>query len=100
MPNTLDFDVVFTELQRVDETGNVAVLSAIIFVLLLFLLVVIFARKADKQDKLKVQENCSVYVIMSWSWQATLKLCCMALPFGNLKPNQKYHLMGIFWSLI
>ena len=54
MPNTLDFDVVFTELGRLDQTGNIAVLCAIIIVLLLYLLVVIFARKADKRDQVKV----------------------------------------------
>ena len=54
MPNTLDFDVVFTELGRLDQTGNIAVLCAIIIVLLLYLLVVIFARKADKRDQAKV----------------------------------------------
>ena len=54
MPNTLDFDVVFTELGRLDQTGNVAVLCTIIIVLLLYLLVVIFARKADKRDQAKV----------------------------------------------
>ena len=53
-PNALDFDVVFTELTRLHETGNIAVLSAIIVALLLYILVVIFARKADKRDKAKV----------------------------------------------
>lgn len=54
MPNTLDFDVVFTELGRLDETGNIAVLCAIIVVLLLYLIVVIFGRRVDKRDKAKV----------------------------------------------
>ena len=55
MPNTLDFDVVFKEFGRLDETGNVAVLSAIIVALLLYFLVVIFGRRADKRDKAKVK---------------------------------------------
>lgn len=54
MPNTLDFDVVFDELGRLDETGNIGVLSTIIVVLLLYLLVVIFGRRIDKRDKAKV----------------------------------------------
>ena len=54
MPNTLDFDVVFSELTKIHETGNVAVLAAIIAALLLYVLVVIFARKADTKDKAKV----------------------------------------------
>ena len=54
-PNKLDFDVVFKEFGRLHETGNVAVLSAIIVALLLYLLVVIFGRRADKRDKAKVK---------------------------------------------
>ncbi|XP_068717180.1 polycystin-1-like protein 2 [Montipora capricornis] len=50
MPNKLDFDVVFTELTRIHETGNVAVLCTIIAALLVYFLVCIFARKADKKD--------------------------------------------------
>lgn len=51
MPNKLDFDVVFTELTRIHETGNVAVLCTIIAALLVYFLVCIFARKADKKDR-------------------------------------------------
>ena len=57
MPNKLDFDVVFEEFGRLGETGNVAVLSAIVVALLLYLLVVIFGRRADKRDKTKVKQN-------------------------------------------
>jgi len=57
MPNKLDFDVVFKEFGRLGETGNVAVLSAIIVALLLYLLVVIFGRRADKRDKAKVRKR-------------------------------------------
>ena len=62
MPNTLDFDVGYTEMNRLDQTGNIAVLSAIIALLLLYLLVVIFARRADKRDISKVLET-GLYVI-------------------------------------
>ena len=51
MPNKLDFDVVFTELTRIHETGNVAVLCTIIAALLVYILVCIFAKKADKKDR-------------------------------------------------
>ena len=57
MPNKLDFDVVFKEFGRLGETGNVAVLIAIIVALLLYLLVVIFGRRADKRDKAKVRKR-------------------------------------------
>ncbi|XP_068717189.1 polycystin-1-like protein 2 [Montipora capricornis] len=51
MPNKLDFDVVFTELTRIHETGNVAVLCTIIAALMVYILVCIFAKKADKKDR-------------------------------------------------
>jgi len=54
MPNRLDFDVVFTELTRIHETGNVAVLCTIIAALLLYFLVCVFARRADKKDRAKI----------------------------------------------
>ena len=54
MPNTLNLDVVYTEIKQLDQTGNIAVLGVIIAVLLLYLLVVIFARGADNRDKAKV----------------------------------------------
>ena len=57
MPNKLDFDVVFTELTRIHETGNVAVLCTIIAALLLYFLVCVFARRADKKDRAKVRMN-------------------------------------------
>ena len=58
MPNTINLDVVYTEIQRLDQTGNIAVLSVIITVLLLYFLVVIFARRADNRDKAKVVHSC------------------------------------------
>ncbi|XP_044184688.1 polycystic kidney disease protein 1-like 2 [Acropora millepora] len=53
MPNKLDFKVVFNELTRIHETGNVAVLCTIIAALLLYFLVCVFARRADKKDRAK-----------------------------------------------
>ena len=54
MPNAIDLDVVYTEIKRLDKTGNVAVLGTIMAVLLLYLLAVIFARRADRRDMDKV----------------------------------------------
>ena len=56
-PNKLDFDVVFNELIRIYETGNVAVLCTIIAALLLYFLVCVFARRGDKKDRAKVRMN-------------------------------------------
>ena len=53
-PNPIDFDQVFTELKRLSETGNVAVIIAVSCVFGLYLLLLLWARKVDKRDLLKV----------------------------------------------
>ena len=65
MPNELDFDVVFYELTRLHETGNVAVLVTIIAVLLLYFLVVVFARKYDRKDRAKVWKRWNLYFLLN-----------------------------------
>ena len=54
-PNPIDFDTVFTEVTRLPETGNVAVVVAVSCVFGLYLLLLVWARKADRQDTLKVR---------------------------------------------
>ena len=53
-PNPIDFDKVFTEFDRLPESGNVAVMIAVTCVLGFYLLLLVWARKADRQDALKV----------------------------------------------
>lgn len=53
-PNPIDFDKVFTELTRLSDTGNVAVIIAVSCVFGLYLLLLIWALKVDKLDLLKV----------------------------------------------
>ena len=53
-PNPIDFDKVFTELTRLPETGNVAVIIAVGCIFGLYLLLLVIARRADQQDALKV----------------------------------------------
>lgn len=53
-PNPIDFDKVFTEFDRLPETGNVAVIIAVSCVFGFYLLLLVWARKADKKDSLKV----------------------------------------------
>ena len=53
-PNPIDFDKVFTEFDGLPETGNVAVMIAVSCVFGLYLLLLVWARKADRQDALKV----------------------------------------------
>ena len=53
-PNPIDFDKVIIEFDRLPESGNVAVVIAVSCVFGLFLLLLVWARKADIQDALKV----------------------------------------------
>ena len=53
-PNPIDFDKVFTELTRLPDTGNIAVIIAISCVFGLYVLLLLWARKNDKLDRLKV----------------------------------------------
>ena len=53
-PNPIDFDKVFVEFTRLGETGNVAVLITICVVFLLYFVVIVFARRADKRDEKRV----------------------------------------------
>ena len=53
-PNPIDFDKVFTELTRLPDTGNIAVIIAISCVFGLYVLLLLWARKSDKLDRLKV----------------------------------------------
>ena len=52
--NPIDFDKVFTEVKLLPETENVAVITAVSCVFGLYLLLLLWARKADQQDALKV----------------------------------------------
>ena len=56
-PNPIDFGKVVTEFSRLHETGNVAVIAAIGCVFGVYLLLLTWARKYDKLDHLKVNEN-------------------------------------------
>ena len=53
-PNPIDFDKVFVELKRIPETGNVAVIMIVSCVFGLYLILILWVRKADKKDALKV----------------------------------------------
>ena len=53
-PNPIDFDKVFAEFGNLAESGNISVLVAICCAILIYLVVVVFARRADKRDEGKV----------------------------------------------
>ena len=49
-PNPIDFDRVVVEFMRLHDTGNIAVIVTVSMVFLFYLIVLVGARKADKQD--------------------------------------------------
>ena len=63
-PTPIDFDKVFTELVRLLEGGNITVVIAISCVFGLYLVLLIWARKNDKSDLLKVRTTPSHYQCM------------------------------------
>lgn len=54
-PTPIDFDKVFTELAGVPDSGYIAVMIAISCVFGLYLVLLMWARKNDKQDFRKVR---------------------------------------------
>ncbi|XP_078351498.1 polycystin family receptor for egg jelly-like isoform X1 [Oculina patagonica] len=53
-PNPIDFDKVITEFSRLGETGNYVVLATVCSIFGVYLLVLIWARKADMLDERKL----------------------------------------------
>ena len=53
-PNPIDFAKVITEIQRIPETGNVTVIIAVSCVFGLYLILMLWVRRADQKDSLKV----------------------------------------------
>ena len=49
-PNPIDFDQVVVEFKRLDDTGNIGVIVTVAVVFLCYLIVLVGARKADKED--------------------------------------------------
>ena len=54
-PDPIDFDKVFVEFTRLGETGNYVVLSTVCGIFGVYVLVIIWARKADMLDERKVR---------------------------------------------
>ena len=53
-PNPIDFAKVITEIQRIPETGNVTVIITVSCVFGLYLILILWVRRADQKDSLKV----------------------------------------------
>ena len=53
-PNPIDFDKVFVEFKKLDDTGNVAVIVTVMVAFMVYFLVLFVARRADKRDAARV----------------------------------------------
>ena len=53
-PNPIDFDKVFAEFGNLSESGNISVLVTAACAFLIYFVILIFARRADKRDENKV----------------------------------------------
>lgn len=53
-PNPIDFDKVFVEFKKLDETGNVAVIATVTVAFMIYFLVVFIAKRADRRDAARV----------------------------------------------
>lgn len=54
-PNPINFDYILKEFSRIDETGNFVVMTTVIAMWSAYLVGLVFARRADIQDKRKVK---------------------------------------------
>ena len=53
-PNPIDFDKVWAEFGNLAESGNFVVLATVCSIFGLYFIGLVFARKADKKDQMKV----------------------------------------------
>lgn len=53
-PNPIEFDKILIELTRLEESKNVVVLTTVLLMWALFAVGLVMARRADKNDKQKV----------------------------------------------
>ena len=49
-PNRIDFDEIFKKFPGIPETGSVAFIATVVVALMTYVVVLIFARRADKKD--------------------------------------------------
>ena len=53
-PNPIDFDKVWENFGKLAETGNLVVLATVCSIFGMYFIGLVFARRADKNDKTKV----------------------------------------------
>lgn len=56
-PNPIDFDKVWDAFSNILETKNFVVLGTVCAMLGIYLIVVVFARRADQSDRQKVRKR-------------------------------------------
>lgn len=56
-PNEINFEKVFKELRSPDESGKFVVLATVLTCFLLYVVALVFARRADNNDKAKVRHG-------------------------------------------
>lgn len=101
-PTPIDLDKAFTDFARLGETGNYLVLTVVCSIFGVYLLLIIWARKANLQDQRKVcvmfTSLCSCFGIFSGFLlndpkhvfvinyrQGLLLLCCCATVYKRYK---------------
>ena len=55
-PNKIDFKVAFNKFADIGETKNFLVLTTVCSILALYLVGLVFTRRSDKKDKIKVSK--------------------------------------------
>ena len=66
-PTPIDFDKVFIQLASVPDSGYIAVILAISCVFGLYLVLLMWARKNDKQDLMKVRKKHPLTINVPWT---------------------------------
>lgn len=96
-PNPIDFDQVWLAMKNIGETQNFVVLSTLCTIFAIYFIAVVFARREDKNDELKVgisNNTKSTFLLTSLSsssicGQNEAKLCgdnCINVQ-NNIIPN-------------
>ena len=62
-PNKIDFRKVFSKFDDLGKTKNFVVLTTVCSVLLLYIIGLVFTRRADRQDKQKVSSHSSLLLL-------------------------------------
>ena len=73
-PNPIDFRKVFSKFPDLGETKNFVVMTTVCSMLFIYFIGLVFTRRADKRDQLKVSE--SRYLLCSVSLACLSGLAC------------------------